>query len=97
MILKERYLTALRGGKPDQVPVSLSIGPSNAKRWLGSDDWGAVLRAHKIIGSIPAQDFGLDYYTTDTNPIFKVNWPPGWGETIETKPIPDTKVSKIKI
>ena len=70
MTPKERYLAALQGEKPDQVPVSLSIGPSNSRRWLGRADWRAVLDAHEIVGSIPAQDFGLDYFTTDTNPIF---------------------------
>jgi hypothetical protein len=93
---QERYLTALRGGKPDQVPVSLSIGPSNTRRWLGREDWRAVLEAHEIVGSIPAQDFGLDYFTTDTNPIFQVNWPSGWGETIESRSIPGTKGGMIK-
>jgi len=96
MTPKERYLTALEGRKPDQVPVSLSIGPSNSMRWLGRGDWRAVLDAHEIVGSIPAQDFGLDYFTTDTNPIFLVNWPPGWAETIETWPIPGTKGGRIK-
>jgi len=96
MTPKERYLAALRGEKPDQVPVSLSIGPSNSKRWLGRADWRAVLDAHEIVGSIPAQDFGLDYFTTDTNPIFQVNWPSGWAETTETRPIPGSRGGRIK-
>ena len=94
--LKERYLTALRGDIPDQVPVSLSIGPTNAKCWLGHDNWQTVLEAHKIVGSIPAQDFGLDYYTTNTSQIFKVNWPAGWRETHEFIPVTDSKSARIK-
>ena len=96
MTPKERYLTALRGDIPDQVPVSLSIGPTNAKRWLGHDDWQTVLEAHKIVGSIPAQDFGLDYYTTNTSSIFKINWPAGWGETHELIPVTDSSSARIK-
>jgi len=96
MTPQERYMAALRGGKPDQVPVSLSIGPSNTRRWLGREDWRAVLEAHEIVGSIPAQDFGLDYFTTDTNPIFQVSWPSGWGETTDTNLIPGTKGGRIK-
>jgi hypothetical protein len=29
---QERFMMALAGGQPDAVPVSLSIGPSNAKK-----------------------------------------------------------------
>ena len=70
MTPQERYLTALLGEKPNQVPVSLSIGPSNTRRWLGREDWRAVLEAHEIVGSIPAQDFGLDYFYDRYKPHF---------------------------
>jgi len=44
---KERIITALRGQIPDEVPVSLSIGPMNAKHWLERSDWRAVIEAQK--------------------------------------------------
>lgn len=93
---KERYLTALRVKKPDIVPVSLSIGPSNAKRWIGRDDWQAVLEAHKFVGSIPAQDFGLDYYSTNTDSVFEIEWPDGWDETHESVNADDPNRATIK-
>ena len=34
---QERFLTALRGEEPDEVPVSLAIGGTNAARWVGGD------------------------------------------------------------
>lgn len=93
---QERYMMALRGEQPDEVPVSLSIGPSNAKRWLGKDDWKTVLEAHKIVGSIPAQDYGLDFFTTDADSKFRVNWNEGWGEIIETQVVPGPRHSTIR-
>ena len=55
---RERFLTALRREQPDEVPVSLSIGPTNAKRWIGRPDWRAVYQAHRLVGSIPT--YGYD-------------------------------------
>ena len=83
---KERIITALRGQIPDEVPVSLSIGPMNAKRWLGRSDWRAVIEAHQMVGSIP--EYGFPFYaTTESNPTFVPHWKRGWNEKTNTEEI----------
>jgi len=49
---QERFLTALRGEEPDEVPVSLAIGGTNSAKWVGGTDWRAVYQAHRAVGSI---------------------------------------------
>ena len=63
MTPQERYMAALRGGKPDQVPVSLSIGPSNTRRWLGREDWRVCFGSprDRRINSRPRFRIGLFY------------------------------------
>jgi len=53
-------MTALGRGKPDQVPVSLSIGPTNASQWIGRSDARAVCQAHQLVGSIPTYGYDGD-------------------------------------
>jgi hypothetical protein len=78
---KERVITALKRQVPDEVPVSLSIGPTNALRWLGKSDWRAVYQAHRMVGSIP--EYGFPWYsTTESNPIFVPHWQKGWDEKV---------------
>jgi len=49
---RERFLTALRGGVPDQVPVSPLIHCRYAHTLLGRGDWEAVFEVHQRLGSI---------------------------------------------
>jgi hypothetical protein len=85
---KERVITALKRQIPDEVPVSLSIGPTNALRWLGKSDWRAVFRAHQMVGSIP--EYGFPWYsTTESNPIFIPHWQTGWDEKVFTEVLRD--------
>lgn len=85
---KERVITALKRQIPDEVPVSLSIGPTNALRWLGKSDWRAVFQAHQMVGSIP--EYGFPWYsTTESNPIFVPRWQKGWDEKVFTEVLRD--------
>src|SRR4030042_2031886 len=78
---RERYIAALKREDPDEVPISLSIGPTNAERWLGKSDWRAVFKAHQMVGSIP--EYGFPWYaTTESNPIFVPHWESGWNEKV---------------
>ncbi len=92
---KERIITALKLGIPDEVPVSLSIGPTNAKRWLGRSDWRAVVQAHHLVGSIP--EYGFPWYaTTESNPIFVPHWKQGWDEQVYSEVIRDDHEYTLK-
>jgi hypothetical protein len=85
---KERIIAALKRQVPDEVPVSLSIGPTNAQRWTGKSDWRAVFQAHQMVGSIP--EYGFPWYaTTESNPIFVPHWKRGWDEQVHTETIRD--------
>lgn len=68
---RERFLTALRGEIPDEVPISLSIGPSNAHKWVGDTDWRAIFQAHRLAGSIPT--YG-NRQTLRFFPQWRKNW-----------------------
>jgi hypothetical protein len=92
---KERIIVALKHQIPDELPVSLSIGPTNAKRWLGRSDWRAVFQAHQMVGSIP--EYGFPWYaTTESNPIFIPHWKQGWDEKVYTEVIRDDHEYTIK-
>lgn len=85
---KERIITALKRQIPDEVPISLAIGPTNAERWLGKSDWRAVFQAHQMVGSIP--EYGFPWYdTTESTPIFVPHWKQGWDEKIFTEVLRD--------
>ena len=71
-------MTALGGGQPDEVPISLSIGPTNAQRWVGRSDWQGVYQAHRMVGSIPT-------YGHKGSPIPKPYWREGFDETIQVE------------
>jgi hypothetical protein len=89
MTPKELVITALKREIPEELPVSLSIGPTNAKRWLGKSDWRAVFQAHQMVGSIP--EYGFPWYsTTESNPIFVPHWRRGWDEKVYTEILRDT-------
>lgn len=92
---KERIITALKRQVPDEVPVTLSIGPTNARRWLGRSDWRAVVQAHQLVGSIP--EYGFPWYaTTESNPIFVPHWRQGWDEKVFTEVIQDDHAYSVK-
>jgi hypothetical protein len=93
---KERIITALKRQIPDEVPISLSIGPTNAKRWLGRSDWRAVFEAHQMIGSTP--EYGFPWYeTTESTPLFAPHWKPGWDEVVTTEILRDKHEYILKI
>lgn len=71
-------MTALGGGQPDEVPISLSIGPTNAQRWVGHSDWQGVYEAHRMVGSIPT-------YGHKGSPILTPHWGEGWNKIIQTE------------
>ena len=85
---KERIITALKRQVPDQLPISLAIGPTNTERWLGRSDWRAVFQAHQMVGSIP--EYGFPWYdTTESTPIFVPHWKQGWYEKVYTEVLRD--------
>jgi uroporphyrinogen decarboxylase len=92
---KERVMTALKRQVPDELPISLSIGPTNAQRWLGKSDWRAVFQAHQMVGSIP--EYGFPWYsTTESNPIFIPHWRHGWDEQVLTQVLHDDHAYQLK-
>ena len=52
MTKRERFLTAVRGGVPDMVPVSPLIHCRFAHKVLGRSDFAAVFEVHQMIGSV---------------------------------------------
>lgn len=85
---KERIITVLKRQVPDELPISLAIGPTNAERWLGRSDWRAVFQAHQMVGSIP--EYGFPWYdTTRSTPIFVPHWKQGWYEKVYTEVLRD--------
>ena len=85
---KERIITVLKRQVPDELPISLAIGPTNAERWLGRSDWRAVFQAHQMVGSIP--EYGFPWYdTTESTPIFVPHWKQGWYEKVYTEVLRD--------
>ncbi len=54
MTKRERLLTAISGGVPDQVPVSPHIHWRFAEKLVGGYQWQDILEAHKIAGTIAA-------------------------------------------
>jgi hypothetical protein len=92
---KARVITALKRQIPDEVPICLSIGPTNAERWLGRSDWRAVYQAHQMVGSIP--EYGFPWYsTTESNPIFIPHWRFGWDEKVFTEVVRDDNEYLLK-
>lgn len=51
MTKKQAFLAALRGERPDVVPVSPLIHARYAHKVLGRSDWRAVFEVHRMIGS----------------------------------------------
>jgi len=72
MTKRERFLTAVRGGVPDVVPVSPLIHCRIAHKLLGRSDLGAVFEVHQMIGSI--QHRGPLGVGVTSKPL-----PEGWG------------------
>lgn len=52
MTKKERFMTALKRGVPDVVPVAPLIHHRFAHKVLGRWDWKAVFEVHQMLGSI---------------------------------------------
>lgn len=80
MTPQERFLTALRGNEPDELPISLAIGGTNAAKWIGGTDWRAVYQAHQAVGSIFTYEHVHD-------PVFTENWQDGRREDVETSTV----------
>ena len=83
---------------PDELPVSLALGPTNAERWIGKSDWRAVYQCHRMVGSIP--EYGFPWYaTTESNPIFTPKWKRGWNEIVcsETKFDEEAYIQKTRL
>ena len=51
MTQRERLLTALDGGQPDQVPVTWELVNRCALALTGKTGWQAMCEAHRLIGS----------------------------------------------
>lgn len=51
MTRKQAFLTAVRGGTPDVVPVAPLIHSRYAQKRLGRSDWRAVFEVHQQLGS----------------------------------------------
>lgn len=75
MTKKEAFLTAVRGGTPDVVPVAPLIHCRYAHKLLGRSDWRAVFEVHQMIGSCHFRGpLGVGVHET---------LPEGWGrETV---------------
>lgn len=86
---QERFLTALRGEEPDEVPVSLAIGGTNSAKWVGGTDWRAVYQAHRAVGSIFTYEHVYD-------PVFAEYWRNGRREDIETSTVRGINGSYLK-
>jgi len=86
MTPQERFLTALRGEQPDEVPVSLAIGGTNAAKWVGGTDWRAVYEAHRAVGSIFTYEHVYD-------PVFTEVWRDGRHDEVETHTVTQTGCS----
>ena len=84
MTPQERYLTALSGEEPDEVPVSLAIGGTNSAKWVGGTDWRAVYQAHRAVGSIFTYEHVYD-------PVFTEIWKDGRRDDIVTSTV--TKIN----
>lgn len=52
MTPKQRFVTAVAGGIPDQVPCSPLIHHRYAGKVLGRTDWRACFEVHKMLGSV---------------------------------------------
>ena len=86
MDVKERVLTALRGGTPDRVPVTAQwnegfatmVAETDWRRFrAGWDYWRALCEAHWRLGTDAFQTWG--------EPVeFDVHWEDGWGDWEQT-------------
>lgn len=70
MTKKERFMTALRRGVPDIVPVAPLIHSRYAHKLLGRSDWRAVFEVHQMLGSI--------YFRGPLGVSVSVMMPEGW-------------------
>lgn len=52
MTPKQRFITAVRGGVPDQVPCSPLIHHRYARKIVGETHWRACFEVHKRLGSV---------------------------------------------
>jgi hypothetical protein len=84
MTPKARFMSALRLQKADRTPVSLAVGPTNARQWLGCSDWRAVVEAHQLVGSTPT-------YGHEESILFRPRWRLGWCEAIEDEVVRDER------
>jgi len=75
---RERLLTALRGGTPDQVPVTWELETRAAHAFTGKTGWRAVCDAHRMIGSAIFNLQGVGPHVT-------CRLGPGYGETCKER------------
>ncbi len=71
MTKKQAFLTALRGGQPDAVPVSPLIHRRFAHKLLGRSDWRVVFEVHQMLGTT--------YFRGPLGVGMKVTLPSGYG------------------
>jgi len=85
MTPKRRFLTAVRGERPDVVPVAPLIHRRFAHKMLGRTDWRAVFEVHQMIGSC--------HFRGPIGCSAQFHLPEGYGEwTEETEERPDGRV-----
>lgn len=71
MTKRERLLTALGGGVPDQVPVSPTIHWRFSEKLLGRYHWRDVIECHRVVGSIPSWRLPV---STGPNSDYDARW-----------------------
>jgi len=72
MTKKERFLSAVRGGTPDLVPLAPLVHSRFAHKILGRSDWKAVFEVHQQIGSI--------HFRGPIRVSVKASLPEGWAQ-----------------
>ncbi|UCH36088.1 MAG: hypothetical protein JSV65_06960 [Armatimonadota bacterium] len=86
MTRKQRFMTALRGGVPDMVPVSPLIHNRYAHAVLGRTGWEAMFEVHQMIGSI--------HHRGNGHIGVKIRMPEGYRhETTDIERSPDGRVT----
>jgi len=86
MTKKQRFLAAVKGERPDVVPVAPLIHGRFAHKLLGRSDWKAVFEVHQLIGSC--------HHRGPIGCSARFSVPEGYGEsTREIERAPDGRVT----
>ena len=81
MTHKERLITALERGVPDQVPITWELETRYADTITGKTGWRSICDAHRMIGSSIFNVQGI-------GPVVKSDPRPGYGTTGTSEPNP---------